>query len=92
MGNTAALEQKQQWMRERCSPAPVQATTATERHYAVAEVAVMWSLSDDAVRKIFGNEPGVLVIGGMASGARRYRTLRIPASVLGRVHKRLSNV
>jgi hypothetical protein len=88
-----ALEQKQQWMREKhsqCDSAPT--TSPIERHYKVVEVAAMWSLSDDAVRKIFENEPGVIVLSGHSRGARRYRTLRIPGSVVERVHRRMSNV
>jgi transcriptional regulator GlxA family with amidase domain len=56
-----------------------------ERHYSVSEVATLWSLSRDSVRRIFRREPGVLVIGD------KYVTLRIPESVLQRVHKRLTN-
>jgi hypothetical protein len=52
----------------------------------------MWTLSDDAVRKMFETEAGVLVIGRASGGARRYRTLRIPTSVLECVHRRLTNV
>jgi hypothetical protein len=92
VGNVVSLEQKQAWMREKHSAPADQSTKPTERHYTVAEVAAMWSLSDDAVRKIFEGEPGVLVLGGSIPGTRRYRTLRIPASVLHRVHKRLTNV
>lgn len=64
------------------------------RHYTVAEVAAMWSLSPDAVRKVFENEPGVLVLGGAhpTRGKRRYTTLRIPEFVLERVHRRLSHI
>ena len=54
-----------------------------ERHYTVAEIAEMWKLSPDAVRKIFENEPGVLVIGNDGSRSKRgYHTLRIPESVM----------
>lgn len=64
-----------------------------ERHYTVAEVAAMWNLSKDAVRRLFRNEPGVLVLGGHASGRqRRYTVLRIPQSALERVHARCSLV
>jgi hypothetical protein len=56
-----------------------------ERHYSVSEVATLWRLSRDSVRRIFRREPGVLVIGD------RYVTLRIPESVLERVHRKLSN-
>ena len=62
-----------------------------ERHYAVIEVAEMWHLSTDKVREIFEREPGVLVIGDPnPRRKRRYRTLRIPQSVITRVHTRLS--
>ncbi len=62
-----------------------------ERHYAVTEIAEMWNLSADKVREIFEDEPGVLVIGDRSPRRkRRYVTLRIPQSVLQRVHRRLS--
>jgi len=67
------------------NPAPV------ERHYAVTEIAEMWNLSADKVRALFEGEPGVLVIGQRTSyRKRRYVTLRIPQSVVERVHARLS--
>ena len=94
--NGISLEQKQEWMREKHSPisVPIAAPGAfAERHYSVAEVAAMWSLSQDAVRKIFQAEPGVMVFGEQASRyKRKYTTLRIPESVMQRVHRRMSNV
>lgn len=65
-----------------------------ERHYSPAEIAELWSLSVDCVRKIFEHEPGVLAIGTTQPrrGKRSYTTLRIPQSVLDRVHRRLSKV
>jgi len=65
---------------------------ATERHYSVAEVADLWKLSLGAVRRLFQHEPGVLALGEPRPkfGRRRgYVTLRIPQSVLDRVHRRL---
>ena len=63
-----------------------------ERHYSVDDVAEMWSLSPDPVRKLFEHEPGVLVLGNHgARSKRRYTTLRIPESVVERVHRRLCN-
>src|ERR1700730_8060810 len=63
-----------------------------ERHCAVAEIAEMWNLSADKVRELFENEPGVLVIGERSPRYKgRYITLRIPHSVLERVHRRLSS-
>ena len=62
-----------------------------ERHYTVAEIAEAWNLSVDKTREIFEREPGVLVIGDSnPRGKRRYRTLRIPQSVMDRVYMRLS--
>ena len=67
-------------------------TRFQERHYTVAEIAKLWSLRADVVRRLFEREPGVLVIGDDAPrGKRRYATLRIPQSVAERVHRRLSN-
>lgn len=64
----------------------------TERHYAVTEIAEMWNLSADKVRELFKNESGVLVLGERSPRhKRRYVTLRIPHSVLERVHRRLSS-
>jgi hypothetical protein len=63
-----------------------------ETHYTVAEVAEMWKLSADTVRKVFENEPGVLVIGTTGGrGKGGYRTLRIPESIVERVHRRQCN-
>ncbi len=91
------LEQKQAWIKEklaaRSEPGPAESQERfAERHYTVAEVATMWQLSADLVRRLFIKEPGVLVIGDESSpGTRRYRTLRIPESVVVRVHRRLCN-
>lgn len=60
----------------------------TERHYAVAEIAARWNLSEDAVRRLFEREPGVLVLESAKRHKRQYRTLRIPSSVVERVYKK----
>jgi hypothetical protein len=61
------------------------------KHFTVDQVAAMWMLSADVVRRLFENEPGVVVIRSTGGKIRRsYRTLRIPASVVDRVHKRLA--
>ena len=96
MGHTNSThEQKQVRMRERHAPeaAPqLLASRFAERHFSTAEIGEMWGLGQDKVREMFRNEPGVLVIGGKGGrGKRRYETLRIPESVLERVHRRLSN-
>lgn len=70
---------------------PQQKDGPVEQHFAVVEVAEMWHLSPDKVRDLFEHEPGVLVIGDQfPRHKRRYRTLRIPQTVLQRVYNRLA--
>ena len=88
MGNLSTLEERQTEMRERQTglrSSELSLMAHGERHYSVNEIAKLWSLSPDSVRRLFRRERGVLVIGN------RYVTLRIPESVLERVHRRLSN-
>jgi transcriptional regulator GlxA family with amidase domain len=88
MGRLSTLEERQAEMRESHStqePSLLSLMPHGERHYSVNDVAQLWGLSRDSVRRIFRREPGVLVIGD------KYVTLRIPDSVLERVHRRLSN-
>jgi hypothetical protein len=69
----------------------IESSVHAERHYAVAEIAEMWNLSVDKVRELFADEPGVLAIGKRRPcHTRPYVTLRIPKSVVERVHSRLS--
>lgn len=63
---------------------------ASERHYSVTEIAKMWSLSERTVKRMFQDEPGVLKWGSEERLHKRgYWTLRVPRSVLERVHRRL---
>ncbi len=63
---------------------------SVERHFAPREVAELWRFDVETVRRLFQNEPGVVVLQSAAKkGKRAYKTLRIPQSVLDRVHKRL---
>ena len=63
-----------------------------ERHYSPADLGELWSLSADTVRRMFENEPGVLVFENpVRSSSRRFRTLRIPESVAQRVYARFGN-
>jgi hypothetical protein len=73
-------------------PYQIETSVHIERHYAVTEIAEMWNLSPDKVRELFEKEPGVLVLGERSPRhKRRYVTLRIPKTVLERVHSRLSS-
>jgi hypothetical protein len=64
------------------------------KHFTPAGIGAAWGLSADTVRRLFEREPGVLVIEPPRGrfSRRRYRTLRIPAAVVERVHRRLSVV
>ena len=66
------------------------ATAALERHFSPDQIGEMWGLSADSIRRIFEREPGVLVL-DFSKGRRNYRTLRVPESVMQRVHRRMSN-
>ena len=65
-------------------------STFNERHYTVDEVAELWSLSRESVRKMFLSEPDVPKIARPGNRYKRsYVTLRIPESVLNRVYRRM---
>ena len=64
------------------SATQAEASPAAERHYTPEELASLWSLSADTVRRLFEGESGVLIIERpRLHGRRRYRTVRIPESV-----------
>jgi AraC-like DNA-binding protein len=61
-----------------------------QRHYTVEEIAAAWNLSPSKVRRLFLSEPGVVLFENRgAFSKRRYRTLRVPESVVERVYRRL---
>jgi hypothetical protein len=70
------------------------AAVPLEPHYTLAQVAEAWGVSTDTIRRMFEGEPGVLMIEPAPGrySRRRYRTLRIPASVAERVHRRMTVV
>jgi hypothetical protein len=67
-------------------PAP----TAFEKHFTPQELAELWRLDESTVRRMFLEEPGVMVNGKekRRDGKRQYVTLRIPASVAERAYAR----
>jgi len=72
---------------------PVQSVSlesiALEKHYSVPEVAELWHVSEKTVRRLFEHEGGVLQWGSPETLRKRgYQNLRIPESVLIRVHQR----
>lgn len=60
---------------------------AFEQQFTPQELAASWKLSEDTIRRLFQDEPGVFTIGdSVPRGKRGYTTLRIPASVVERVY------
>lgn len=70
-------------------------TMATEQHYSIHEIAELWGLSANTIRRIFDGVPGVLrisyprIFGRDAKRAPR-TVLRIPASLLEAAHEQRS--
>jgi hypothetical protein len=62
----------------------------SDAYLTVADVAERLKLNEETVRRLFLNEPGVVVICFPRKGRRVYRTLRIPELVLRRVVARFS--
>ncbi len=63
---------------------------ANEKHYSVMEIAKLWALSEKTVRRIFEREPGVIQWSREETAHKRgYRTLRVPETILHRVHRKL---
>ena len=63
-----------------------------EQCLTTAEIAERLKLNPETVRRLFLEEPGVLVISCPRRGRRVYRTLRIPEHVFQRVLTRLMKV
>jgi len=59
-----------------------------ERHFTIPELAQMWNLSEEFIRQLVRDEPGVTEWVRQAPGKRRYRVLRIPQSVADRLYRR----
>ena len=65
-----------------------------EKHFTVKELAEAWGLSDNTVRRLFNNEPGVILLGKPSRRLgrklkRSYYTMVIPESVALRVYGRM---
>jgi hypothetical protein len=65
---------------------------ALEKHFTIYELAETWNLSHCTITRLFEDEPGVIKIGKPALLHKRKRfTLRIPESVVIRVHEEIRN-
>ena len=69
---------------KRGAPVPAEPGTAepgpTERHYTAGEVAELWHLALETVRRLFSNEPGVVVLRAPRSQRWPRRSQRVAFS------------
>jgi hypothetical protein len=73
--------------RTKAKPTP----EVTERFYSVQDIARMWNISTDLVRDLFRDVHGVLKVNRPSTRTKRgYSTIRVPHSVLVRVHASVS--
>lgn len=61
--------------------------TAFEQHYRIGDLAKLWGLGRETVRKLCKDEPGIVKI--MMGRNRRHTTYSIPESVARRIHTKL---
>jgi hypothetical protein len=61
-----------------------------EKHYRIAELAGIWGIGRETVRKIVKDEPGVIQI--RQGRKKTHTTYSVPESVARRIHSRMSNV
>jgi hypothetical protein len=61
-----------------------------EVHFTVQELAQLWRVSPDTIRRKFRNEAGILHLGSAKRNRRIYDPIRIPQSVAERVYRRLT--
>jgi len=63
--------------------------TAFEKHYRVSDLARLWGLGRETVRKLVKDDPGVIKI---RMGRKRAHTIySVPESAAHRIHTRLLN-
>ena len=64
---------------------------ALERHFTPKELGKLWGFSEDKIREMFREVPGVLKVGHTFRRSKNgYLSIRIPESVAVRVHQELS--
>jgi hypothetical protein len=60
--------------------------------YTVKELAFVWNMSPESVRRLFVNEPGTLIFEIQRTGRRTYRNIRIPGKVALGIQARMTVV
>ena len=60
--------------------------------YSVKELAFIWNLSDESVRRLVEEERDVLIFKIQRTGRRQYRNIRVPGKVALRIQNRMTVV
>jgi hypothetical protein len=64
-----------------------------ERHFTVAELSKRWFFSENTIRRLFSQEPGVVRVARPQTRSKRgYTSMRIPERIAERVHRRLQGL
>ena len=64
-------------------------TAAFEKHYRISDLAELWGLGRETIRKAICNEPGVLKV--RFGRKKAHTTYSVPESIAAKVHTRLLN-
>ena len=64
--------------------------TPFERHYRIGELAALWKVGRETVRKLVKDDPGVLKI--RMGRKKAHTTYSVPESAARRIHKLLQKV
>jgi hypothetical protein len=70
-------------------PHDAAAPSTFEKHYRIGELARLWGLGRETIRKLVKDDPGVLKI--RIGGKKLNTTYSIPESAAQRIHTRLLN-
>ena len=69
--------------------APLAENTTFEKHYRISDLARLWGLGRETVRKLIKDDPGVIKI---RMGRKKAHTIySVPESAAHRIHTRLLN-
>ncbi len=68
---------------------PIPDCTPFEKHYRISELAHIWGLGRETIRRIIKDDPGVIKI---RMGRKKSHTVySVPESIARRIHTRLLN-
>lgn len=71
-------------------PSAIDAERFAEKHFRIGELAEIWGLGRETIRKLVKDEPGVILI--RQGRKKAHTTYSVPESVARRIHTRLTRV